>query len=267
MAVAQSGQPGHDECDYQAKMKAHQEELAKESTKLVPLRERSKESVFDLAMVQRLMVGKYSNYWRGEPLMKDSVALDLYLRLMSRQQPGTIFDLGTCGGGSALWFAAQAKALGMETRVLTCDIQDLRTENSKRLMQESGNISFLLGDLNDGEGLFRAAADLGYDLPKPWLIAEDCHLDTKLILRCFEGRLAKGDYIVFEDTHPLHPDDAYMTAEDPEKYVSGNFAVEKYRLLEEAMLELGDEWAIDASIQDAYGYNGATFVNSVFVKQ
>jgi len=263
-AFSSSGQAAHDAFDYRGAMEGAG--AWHESPRLVPLKDRSHNSVFDLAMVQRLMVGKYNNYWQGEPLMKDAVALDLYSRLMARQRPGTTFDLCTCGGGSALWFSSQARALGLSTTILTCDIQDLRSATSREQMDQAGNIRFLVGDLNDGEGLFKAAASLGFDLPKPWLIAEDCHLDTKAILACFEGRKTTGDYIFFEDTHPLHPDGAYMHAEDPDNYVTGAFPVEKYRLMEEAMLAAGDEWGVDCSIQDAYGYNRAAFINSVFVK-
>eukprot|EP00401_Gymnodinium_catenatum_P038207 CAMPEP_0117488900 /NCGR_PEP_ID=MMETSP0784-20121206/16753_1 /TAXON_ID=39447 /ORGANISM="" /LENGTH=721 /DNA_ID=CAMNT_0005283601 /DNA_START=87 /DNA_END=2252 /DNA_ORIENTATION=- len=263
-AFSSSGQAAHDAFDYRRAMEGTG--ARHEAPRLVPLKDRLQDSVFDLAIVQRLMVGKYNLHWQGEPLMKDAVALDLYSRLMARQRPGTIFDLGTCGGGSALWFSSQARALGLSTTILTCDIQDLRSATSREQMDQAGNIRFLVGDLNDGEGLFKAAAGLGFELPKPWLIAEDCHVDTKTILACFEGRLTTGDYIVFEDTHPLHPDGAYMHAEDPENYATGAFAVEKYRLMEEAMLAAGDEWGVDCSIQDAYGYNGATFINSVFAK-
>jgi len=234
---------------------------------LVPFGDRTRDSVFDLGMVSQLMVGKYRNMIFGQTLMKDAISLQLYSLLMERLRPGTIFDLGTCGGGSALWFASQANALGLkDTCVLTCDIQDVRTKECKAQMSEASNIEFVLGDLTNGAELFKRARNQGLSLPKPWLIAEDCHLDAEIILSCFDGELAVGDYIVFEDTHPVHPDDTHMTAENMSNYVYGNFAVEKYDLVEKAMLKRGDEWMVDASIQDMYGYNGATFINGILKK-
>ena len=106
----------------------------------------------------------------------------------------------------------------------------------------------------------------GVPLPKPWLISEDCHVNANAIMACFYKRMGKGDYILFEDTHVAVPDDAYMSAEDMASYKTGTFAVEKLRLVDEAMLPLGDEFLIDTTIQDMYGYNAATHINSVFVK-
>ena len=43
---------------------------------------------------------KGSRSWRGAVLMKDSISLANYQRLLQRLKPGTIFDLGTAGGQS-----------------------------------------------------------------------------------------------------------------------------------------------------------------------
>lgn len=262
------GQPQWDPQNYKAAIATTTgEDFSKQ---LVSICNRTKDSVFDKAMVSRLMVGKYKTKLKEQVLMKDAVALHLYSTLMGRLKPGTIFDLGTCGGGSALWFSAQAKLLGMDTQVVTCDIEDMRSQECKKLMEEAGNITFLLGDLNDGKSLFAKLQEQGAELPKPWLVAEDCHLDTEVILTCFEGQLAVNDYIIFEDTHPFHPDNSNVHAEVEDfenNYVCGTFADEKYALMEKAIKARGDEFAVDTSIQDLYGYNGATFVNSVFVKQ
>lgn len=40
---------------------------------------------------------KGSRSWRGAVLMKDSISLANYQRLLQRLKPGTIFDLGTAG--------------------------------------------------------------------------------------------------------------------------------------------------------------------------
>jgi len=236
--------------------------------RLVPLAGRAQHSVFDKDFVARLMAFKYRNLWKGQVLMKDAVSLSLYTTLLQNLRPGTIFDLGTCGGGSALWFADQARAIGLDARVITVDLQDTRSERCKAEMARAGNIEVVHGNLYDGANLLRRAMESGMQMPKPWLIAEDCHVEADVILDAFKGAgLAVGDYIVFEDTHPAHPDDAGMDALDMANYKCGDFAPAKLENVERAIQAAGDEFALDAGIQDLYGYNGSTFVNSVFVKQ
>lgn len=268
---AYKGQAKCDKVDYKGTIVISTDTADDHSSKqLVPLRDRTKDSVFDKAMVSRLMVGKYKTTLHGQVLMKDAVSLHLYTTLMTRMRPGTIFDLGTCGGGSALWFSVQAKLLGLNTRIVTCDIEDYRSDECKKLMEESGNITFILGDLYDGQTIVPKLKEHGIELPKPWLVAEDCHIDFDVILKCFEGHLTVNDYILCEDTHPFHPDDTNMHAEIEDfenKYTCGKFSGDKYDLMEKAINARGDEFAVDASIQDFYGYNGATFINSVFMKQ
>merc|ERR1712032_570148 len=204
--------------------------------------------------------------------MKDAVALSHYQNLMTKLRPQTIFDLGTARGGSALWFASQLKGLGLhEATVVTIDIEDARTADSKQEMDSLGNVRFLHGDLNDCNKMFSHAQALGVSTPRPWLIAEDCHVDAGVVMACFASRMASGDYILFEDTHPFHPEHSFSDANDMANYV---FTKKKYRsdtmtkldVVEEVMLGFGDQFSIDTHIQDLFGYNGATFVNSVFVK-
>ncbi|EOD17461.1 hypothetical protein EMIHUDRAFT_210197 [Emiliania huxleyi CCMP1516] len=232
------------------------------SAQLVPLASRTHKSAFDLQIVSRLMVGKYANIWRGHVLLKDAVALHLYGMLMQRQMPKTIFDLGTAGGGSAVWFATQMKAMGLvECKVITVDIEDLRTPACRREMEQLG-IEFLQADLRDASAMLSAIKDKAH----PWLIAEDCHVDAHVIMAAFDPATTSGDYIIFEDTHPCHPDKSWMDAEDMDKYTYGAFANKKLAAVEAAMGALSARYSIDASIQDLYGHNGATFINGVFAR-
>lgn len=272
MEVTQAdGTPGHDKVNYAGHMAAINtsgEDFA--AQKLVPHAGRTRKSVFNKEMVARMCVGKYRTQWDGQVLMKDAVSVSLYMALIQRLKPGTIFDLGTCGGGSALWFAALVKSMGLDTKIVTFDIQDTRSEKCKQRMKELGNVEFIIGDLYDGANVLKRAMASGQTMAHPWLVSEDCHVDAEVILRAFKGAgMQVGDYILFEDTHPLGPNDSYMDAESSWgiKYEVGKFPVEKLDLVDKAMTALGDEFAMDAGIQDLYGYNGALFVNSVYVKQ
>ena len=230
---------------------------------LVPLASRSDESVIDLQMMARLMVGKYKNRWRGHVLMKDALSLHTYSVLMERQRTRTIFDLGTAGGGSAVWFATQARAMGLDgCTVVTIDIVDQRTAATKEDMTSLGNITFLQLDLCDAANL-RKALD---GLPHPWMISEDCHVDAEIVMTALDDSMLPGDYIVYEDTHPCTPDQSWMDAEDMANYKHGSFAPAKLARMYAAMGKRAASYMVDAAIQDMYGYNGTTFINSVFVK-
>ena len=84
-------------------------------------------------------------------------------------------------------------------------------------------------------------------------------------MQTFAPHMEKGDYIVFEDTHPCAPDRPFMSAADMSKYTCEKWALEKLNDVEAEMMKHAD-FLIDCSIQDMYGYNGATHINSVFCK-
>ncbi len=137
----EEARPKHDHNDYNA----HLRELEKSTeVHLQDLRERSWDSVLPKDFIMRLHNGIYANEkrgsrsWRGAVLMKDSISLANYQRLLERLQPKTIFDLGTAGGGSALWFADQCRALRFTTKVITLDLVDLRSNEVKTLHQQEG---------------------------------------------------------------------------------------------------------------------------------
>ena len=231
------------------------------------LRERSWDSCLSKDFIMRLHNGIYANEmrgsrsWRGAVLMKDSISLANYQRLLDRLQPGTIFDLGTAGGGSALWFADQCRALRLKTKVVTIDLVDMRSEEVKLLHQQEG-VELVLCDVTCA---FDHLKDLA--MPKPWLISDDCHVDSKKILAEFEKLgMDEGDYILFEDTHLATADECGMNADKPEEYTCNHFAIGKQSVVKACMMERADDYKIDTDIQDCYGYNGARYVNSVFVR-
>ena len=214
----------------------------------MPLAARTRRSVFDQAMVARLMVGKYKTTFAGSPFLKDAVSCHLYRELFQRVKPATVVDLGTAFGGSAAWFAHELP----NSTVVTIDIADVRR------CALPHNVTFLQLDLTNADAV-RAALK---DLPHPWLVSEDCHVPAATVMHVFDGLLEPGDYIVFEDTHPCNPDVTGASAES-EVYKCGHWSTEKLTSVETEMMKRPN-FVVDASIQDFYGYNGATFINSVF---
>jgi cephalosporin hydroxylase len=60
--------------------------------------------------------------------------------LISKQKPKTIVEIGSANGGSAKWFAAICRGLGLETRIYSLDIDPVRGLDEANLTFLEGNI-------------------------------------------------------------------------------------------------------------------------------
>ena len=220
--------------------------------RFVSLSSRNRESVFTKEFISRLMVGKYKNTYKSVPMLKDAVSQHLYLKLLELAKPKTIFDLGTAFGGSSVWF----HDICPTAKVVTIDIEDFRKDVSK-----VDGVEFLKLDLYDNESVSEKLSQYEH----PWIVSEDCHVEAFSIMKIFKNIMKKDDYIVFEDTHPLNPEESGMSAES-EKYECGTWSTNKLDKVE-AEMKKHNEFVIDTEIQDFYGYNGSTFINSVFLKK
>ena len=93
-------------------------------------------------------------------------------------------------GGSAIWLADIASALGVETHVYSFDLFKLEISHDR--------VTFLEYDLTKRNG---------QTLPPYWenfvgskLIIEDAHFNLNNVLTAFDNILEKGDYLVVEDS-------------------------------------------------------------------
>ena len=224
----------------------------KENERFVSLSSRNRNSVFTKDFIARLMDGKYKNKYNTVPMLKDAVSQHLYCKLIEIVNPKTIIDLGTAFGGSSMWF----KDMCPGAKIITIDIEDFRKDESK-----VDGIDFLRLDLYDSDSVSKKLS--GYE--HPWIVCEDCHVDASQIMKVFKNAMEINDYIVFEDTHPLNPEESGMSAESVE-YKCGEWSTKKLNNVETEMKK-HTEFLIDKEVQDYYGYNGSTFINSVFVKK
>lgn len=220
------------------------------------LASRTRHSVFDVSMVSRLMVAKYDNLYAGVPFLKDAISQHMYLRLVEKVRPRTVIDLGTAAGGSALWFMDVTRNHAA-CEIVTIDMQDMRHPKCR----DAPGVHFVQTDVSDAHALESVLKTC----PHPWIVSEDCHAPSSVVMGTFGPHMVKGDYIVFEDTHPCAPDRPFMSASDMSKYECGRWALDKLEDVEAEMLG-HEDFSIDCQIQDMYGYNGATHINSVFCK-
>lgn len=191
------------------------------------------------ALAQTIQSGVMKTRYRGVPFLKSPFDMALYLQLLDRLKPATIIEIGCKFGGSALWFADMMQSMGHEARVVAFDIDP-------RVEFEDARITVLQGDAArlDESGLGEVLAGA----PRPWLVVEDsAHTRdvTLAVLRWFDDRLEKGDYIVVED--------GVVSILDPLTY--GRYDAGPNRAVAEFMLDAAGRYAIDRSLCDFYGHN------------
>jgi cephalosporin hydroxylase len=131
--------------------------------------------------------------YRDVPCLKSPIDLAIYLKLIWELKPGTIVEVGTKAGGSALLWADILAMYGLAGHVYTIDLAPPAGIVNER-------ISFIDGDVHDLASAFDrhslAAA------PHPWLITEDSahtYEGCLAALRFLSKAMAPGDVLVMED--------------------------------------------------------------------
>lgn len=153
--------------------------------------ERASAIPYDLLLA--IQQGTMTWRWRGVPTLKNPFDLALYPMLLGELRPRTIVEIDSHVGGSALWFADMAAALGLEAHVHSVDLAHVPRLDDPRITFHRGDARNLSATLEDA---FLAR------LRHPWLVVEDAdhHRATTLAVLCFFDRhLVLGDYIVVED--------------------------------------------------------------------
>ena len=167
-------------------------------------------------------------HWKGVPLFKTVYEFSLYFMMLWEIRPATVIELGSGAGGSAILFSDILKLYNNPAHVYSVDI-------IKPGIQYDG-VTFIEGDIfaiDDFAGLFE-------NLPKPWLVIEDAHVNVDGVLRCMHNMLQTDDYLIVEDSS----------------------AKQKY--LQDFMMMNGDYYRVDTRYIDFFGTNVTSAQNSVF---
>jgi len=194
-------------------------------------------------LLMKIQQGAMAYRYRGVPLQKNPFDLALYLRLLDQTRPRTLIEIGAYQGGSALWFADQARLLGLDLEVLSIDLNVPATAAGP-------SVNFLQGD----------ARELGTVLPpslmnavtRPLMVVEDSsHLSgtTASVLEFFDPWLRSGEYIVIEDgiLSDMRVGDLYDGG--------------PLRAIEQFLAKRGDRYEIDRGLCDYFGRNVTWNVN------
>tara|TARA_B100000787_G_C16062302_1_gene236100 strand:- start:197 stop:661 length:465 start_codon:yes stop_codon:yes gene_type:complete len=145
-------------------------------------------------------------------------------------KPDVIIELGSGDGGSAIWLADIARALGLDTHVYSYDI------NKPNLSHE--RVTFIEYDLMKINQQSKPPCWESFLGGK--LLIEDAHVNLKNVLNLFDNILSKDDYLIVEDS-------------DAKQEIIKDFAGEKE-----------PKYKLDQFFLDFFGKNITCSKNSIF---
>jgi cephalosporin hydroxylase len=195
--------------------------------------------VLSKSAIMAIQKGTFRYRYKGVRMIKCPFDLALYTELIGDLRPGTILEIGSAAGGSALWFADQLRAHGLaESRVHSLDINPVRDVSDPL-------VSFGHIDL-DQPSTWPAAGFIDV-LRRPILLVDDAshrYEHVLAMLRFAHGWLRSGDYLAIEDGSL-----SYMPGYPP-GYGGGPL-----RAIHEFLAEHPAEYRIDRKRCDLYGTN------------
>ena len=125
--------------------------------------------------------------WRGIALGKSIYDFALIPMILWENQPVTILEIGSGEGASAMWMADVCKSSELFAQVYSVDIQP------PNIIYDG--VTFLQGNSEKIHDIFDVK-----NLPHPWLIVEDAHVNVNEIIKYFEKHMHTGDYMIIEDS-------------------------------------------------------------------
>jgi cephalosporin hydroxylase len=167
--------------------------------------------------------------WRGVPCFKTIHDLAIYAMLIDELRPGTIIELGSGTGGSALFFADLCTATGLTTRITSVDNKVGEVSDPR--------IDFVRSDCQDW---LEATAGAKHRIQRPCLLVEDFHGDLGGFFAHIDTILEAGDYLFIEDSQNKQNRIAELIADRP--------------------------YLIDSKYTDFFGINCTSAINSIFIK-
>ena len=189
------------------------------------------------------------NYsYRGVPMLKNPFDFAVYPLLVWNLKPRTIIEIGSKDGGSALWFGDMLNNFGIDGHIYSIDIVEVTSVQHPRVTYMEGNGRALQEILTP---------DFIDSLPRPLLVIEDAdhtYETSKHVLEFFHPYLKREEYIVIEDgiISDLVQDASYN--------------IGPHKALKEFLSEHEEEYEIDSSYCDYFGYN-MTWCTNGFLKK
>ena len=150
-------------------------------------------SAIPLRLLRSVQVATFAYSYRGVACFKNPFDLALYTLLIGRVRPATLVEIGSAAGGSALWFADQCRAHGLETTVISVDIRVPRRVDDPA-------VQFIEGDVHALEQ--SRLPELLARCDRPLLVIEDgphTFEGCTAALQFFHRYMQSGEYLIIED--------------------------------------------------------------------
>ena len=163
--------------------------------------------------------------WKGIALGKSIYDFALIPMIIWENRPETILEIGSGEGASAIWMADLCKTYNLPTQVYSMDIEPPSIQYE--------NVTFFEGDSK------QISTFDTENLPHPWLILEDAHVEVNKIVKYFEKHMHTGDYIIIEDS----------------------------RGKKGSTLEVPNTLLVDAYYCDYFGLNATSAMNTILRKE
>ena len=206
---------------------------------------RSWESSIPPAMNRRLQKSIQAYRYRGLQMIKTPFDIALYLRLISEVRPGTVIEIGSKEGGSALFFGDLLELNGGDGSIVSFDVFPVEDVRHPRVSFRFGD-GQRLGDVISSDDLARWR--------HPWVVIEDADHSfstTHAVLEFFDAHLVPGDWIVIED--------AVLSSTFPESFEDGISGPE--RALRAFFARTSSRYRLASEYCDFFGYNATANVN------
>lgn len=227
--------PGHQD----ARIELHRLTQALKRAKPAPLHpeQRSYSSALDRAAMKSIQNAGHNFSYRGVPMIKNPFDYALYPLLLWKHKPGTIIEIGSKSGGSALWFGDTCDNFRLDCHVYSIDIVRVDSVSHPR-------VTFLEGNGRDLGSVL--TPEFLKSVKRPLLVIEDAdhtYETSGAVLKFFHEHLAPSDYIVIEDG----------IISDLENDAACNSG--PHRAIKEHVALHPGEYEIDQDLADFFGYN------------
>jgi cephalosporin hydroxylase len=140
------------------------------------------------------LANHFNDRYRGRQLIKFPEDLRTYQKVIEETRPNVIIELGTCEGGSAMWFLDQmAGIIGHPVYVITIDT------NRSEMPMYPGVIE-ILGDLRSPEVIDQVAREIVFT-DRVMVVDDSAHTYevTMAALLLYNRFVTPGCYFVVED--------------------------------------------------------------------
>lgn len=148
--------------------------------------------------------------WRGLPILKNPCDMWMSIELFQKLKPSVIIETGTHHGGSAAFYADITQTLGLQTQIITIDINPKWSFDPK-----TKGILSLEGYSTDKKIVEQVRAELNRkersNSSNVMVFLDSDHSEANVSkeLELYHSFVNPGSYLIVEDTHvnghPSHP--------------------------------------------------------------